>query len=973
MANFRIYNETLCPDLWDTAQHLNPEVRVNLLRMAYDFYEKTKLPAPIIDVYLMGSIANYNWTKDSDVDVHVIIDYNKLQMPKETAAKTVKTAGAQWNLEHNILVKGHKVEMNFQDASEPKPYVMGIYSLVKDQWIRKPSKLPLVIDKKILRFQYDAMKNYLVNALNSKDREQMKAAKKYLDAYRQYGLDTSGELSYENIIFKMLRARGIIKQLKDTITATYDQEMSVDEVDMIGTSHMGVVKGEPVSGDSRKKIHKDVGMISGINSENWRYFEDKNVVMWNTEPTEEHKALVTQWLAAKGIQNPRHKVMYSYKEVRDRDIKQTLPTLTPKDDPNLGDPRFDRSYWTKFDRETQDFRLDRLTMDELKALREKAMRMWVAYDEKGKPQWAALAEKDYRKYDAELERRMAAINKPISESPLMTKKGKTALAGGKPMRDLDVEAVKDNVVVFRESRPNQLVREGFTLVYFMDSDESAEGIKHGKIPYLMVPRGTFFSGGSPITDIWAKRFQRPGTEHILGVLEGATNEEIIYIEMITVRPGWKRNHIAKTMIETLKKQFPKAKVVTSSRTDSGEKLAKGMGIKDEPVTEGYGAGIPETDRLKIKNTDGSTRRWQIRSKDAPKTPKMDKEQVIAIEKFDAPEEDWMKASMVNEIAFAPGHEPGSGQHPLVKLMQKAAGEVEKMPIFNDPIETKRFFHTHLLELSKAIKGMALGIIKKNPKYVTEAMAFITAASARMYPVLEYLVAKKARDFPNSRGDLERLADEIQDHVMQIRGHSAQIYDNLKHVGDVNYSTRQLEHMAFILRNARTSIDALIDFDGKPLSEYKTTTIKPDAASKKKLEKALKKMTPDQVADVLATLKPDEEIDGAELLRRGILVPKPEEEPEKSFFETPQVYEIPKLWQGNEIWKVELMPSEFLECLRRAYPSYAPWDEKIALEYYVTMLKRWKSGWKDGEPTFFFKNLENHVKMHLEKEAEKAAE
>src|SRR5271169_4883113 len=106
MANFRIYNETLCPDLWDSAQHLTPQVRMNLLRMAYDFYQKTKFKAPVIDVYLMGSIANYNWTADSDVDVHVMIDYSKLQMPPDTAAKAIKTAGAQWNIEHEVTVKG---------------------------------------------------------------------------------------------------------------------------------------------------------------------------------------------------------------------------------------------------------------------------------------------------------------------------------------------------------------------------------------------------------------------------------------------------------------------------------------------------------------------------------------------------------------------------------------------------------------------------------------------------------------------------------------------------------------------------------------------------------------------------------------------------------------------------------------------------------------------------------------------------
>jgi hypothetical protein len=350
--------------------------------MAYDFYEKTNLPAPIVDVFLMGSIANYNWTADSDVDVHVIIDYKKLQMPEETANKTVKTAGAQWNQEHNVLIKGHKVEMNLQDSSEPKPYVTGIYSLVKDQWVRHPVKILPQIDRNVIKVQHKSMEAYIQNAIRSGDREQMKAAKKYLDAYRQYGLDTYGELSYENIIFKILRAKGIIKQLKDGITAVYDREMSVAEA------------GE-------------------------------------------------------------------------NDISQTLPNLTPSDvpdNPELGDPRFDRSLWDKQDKKTGEFRLNRLVSNELKALRNKAYRMSIAYEKAGKLDWAEQQRQEYIKYDTALQKILKYI-RPINEC-------------------------------------------------------------------------------------------------------------------------------------------------------------------------GVGAGIPEDDRLKIKNSDGSTRRWQIRSKDAPKTPKMTDTPPKAIEEFD---------------------------------------------------------------------------------------------------------------------------------------------------------------------------------------------------------------------------------------------------------------------------------------------------------------------------------------------------
>ena len=839
MANFRIYNETLCPEIWDSLQRLDRKVRVNLLQMAYDFYGKTKFPAPVVDVYLMGSISNYNWNLDSDIDVHVIIDYSKLQMPMEAAIKAVKTAAQQWNAEHNVMIKGHKVEMNLQSVVEQKPYVTGIYSLVKDQWIRKPFKMPLRIDKNVLKIQYGAMKGYIQNAITSRDREKMKSAKKYLDAYRQYGLDTYGELSYENLIFKILRSRGLIKQLKDGIVSVYDQEMTVKESDYIGSTFSGKAKGSPVA-NALGTVHGKHDMISGVNSQNWRYLERNNKVLWNTNPSPEDVGEVTQWLLKQGVKNPIHKVMHkegvtevegeeyksfqttklteelfdhvpdanvpyliigvtnsngesasgvtlgggghgslsmhtdfdftdtiswryksksnimymdvrsapwwktvlsslrdylkekynldhvsvsidvdkyigrghSIHEVGERDVKQTLPAI---------DPKYDRDYWGKYDREKDVFRLDRLTMDELKALREKAFRMANGYISRGKSQWATLLKKDYVKYDAELKRRLQAINKPLSESPLMTKKGATALAGDKPLKGQNVEEVYGNIVVIRQGTEGGFLAVGWTMVFFMDSDESAQAMKKGEIPYLMVPRGTFMHGGSPITDIWLKKFQKPGTEHILGVIEGHSDEKSIFIDMITVRPGWKRNHIAKLMMDRLKKTFPEAKWTTSKQTDAGQKLSKSYGGEQEKTdedktsnvhftlsppdknnvvginfdgkrfaqsyiapsswgkhggkwvfnkggmaidmkhpgfdkgydkpedilvdlekwyktrriqNEGYGSGIPEKDRLKIKNTDGSTRRWQVRSKDAPKTPKMTAEIVKAIPESD---------------------------------------------------------------------------------------------------------------------------------------------------------------------------------------------------------------------------------------------------------------------------------------------------------------------------------------------------
>ena len=427
MSNFRIYNETLCPDLWNEYLRLDSKVRMNLLQMAYDFYGKTNLLAPVLDVYLMGSIANYNWTTDSDVDVHVIINYAQLQMPEKTAIKTVKTAGAQWNIEHEVTIKGHKVEMNLQNATEQKPYVTGIYSLVKNQWIRKPLKMSPQVDRNILKVQYQSMRGYVQNALNSKDREQMKAAKKYLDAYRQYGLDTYGELSYENLVFKILRARGVIKKLKDGIVSVYDKAMSVDEktgLDELSPElaqrasdsarERGDSRGERLSNKFSDYSHKKLSEknthdvspfdVSGVarrydystHTTTWeskvsariekiQFIERGRYVLLGRE-TEPGSGTVSLTIYDKG-----KKALYYSNEMQfdrrsairilqaiDREFGEKFhatdfPLLEvgyrdiKKHLPDLDD----QDYWGKFDSKGQ-FRLDQLTMDNLNALKEKA-------------------------------------------------------------------------------------------------------------------------------------------------------------------------------------------------------------------------------------------------------------------------------------------------------------------------------------------------------------------------------------------------------------------------------------------------------------------------------------------------------------------------------------------------------------------------------------------------------------------------
>jgi predicted nucleotidyltransferase len=225
----RIYNETLNPALWDlTTNTLKQEIRNTLLKIAYDFYKDVELSAPIEDVYLLGSGANYNWTETSDVDLHVLINFKKINPDVDLDKKLVDSIKSNWNKNHNITIKNHKVELYIQDITE-KNRAMGVYSVLKNHWIKAPDKLNIQLDNALIQQKYSAAVLQIKDAIDSKDIEKIKAVSKSIYDMREVGLSKIGEFSVENIVFKLLRNKNYIDLIKNTTRSLYDASVSIKQ------------------------------------------------------------------------------------------------------------------------------------------------------------------------------------------------------------------------------------------------------------------------------------------------------------------------------------------------------------------------------------------------------------------------------------------------------------------------------------------------------------------------------------------------------------------------------------------------------------------------------------------------------------------------------------------------------------------------------------------------------------------------
>jgi predicted nucleotidyltransferase len=226
-------NDTLSPLIWESDDKIKDDVRKVLLKNAKRFIEFSGLEnLKFKDVILTGSMANYNYNDQSDLDVHIILDFNQISENIEFIEEFLKLKKQLWSDTLPIQVKGHDVEMYFQNSSEPHRS-SGTYSLIKNAWISKPTKKIVNVNVSNIKSKSANLMNAIDDLSNIKNSDDLmknySALKDKIKKYRQTGLDNSGEFSTENLVFKVLRNTGYLKKLVDIKNQYLTQELSLTE------------------------------------------------------------------------------------------------------------------------------------------------------------------------------------------------------------------------------------------------------------------------------------------------------------------------------------------------------------------------------------------------------------------------------------------------------------------------------------------------------------------------------------------------------------------------------------------------------------------------------------------------------------------------------------------------------------------------------------------------------------------------
>ena len=207
-------NTTLNPNVWVNGK-IKPKLLNALIKIAQKFYKDLDITAPLKDIILTGSSANYNWTKYSDIDLHLLIDFSNLNDP-DISKKYFDSKKDEFNEKYNLKYKNQPIEVYVQDINQPHA-ALGIYSLLNQSWIKEPQQEDIDIPDSEIDKKAQPLIDKIDDLINDRSTtiEDIKDLKSKIKQFRQTGLTNNGEYSLENLAFKKLRYNGYLEKLKD--------------------------------------------------------------------------------------------------------------------------------------------------------------------------------------------------------------------------------------------------------------------------------------------------------------------------------------------------------------------------------------------------------------------------------------------------------------------------------------------------------------------------------------------------------------------------------------------------------------------------------------------------------------------------------------------------------------------------------------------------------------------------------------
>ena len=231
-------HEELNPKLFEGSK-LKTEVREKALEISEELIktlEEADIPFKLKDLVLTGSNASYNYTKDSDADIHLVADMSGIEDPDNIYPALFNAYKSAFNNKYEIDFYGVPVEVYIESSDTPV-VSNGIYSILNDEWVKEP-KNEIIPDIDVAEIAdtlkpWEARYKQLIKDLDgpdSVDETPIDTFVNELYELRAKGLSGEGEYSTENLVFKEMRNKGYLDALKELRAKVVEQRLSIREV-----------------------------------------------------------------------------------------------------------------------------------------------------------------------------------------------------------------------------------------------------------------------------------------------------------------------------------------------------------------------------------------------------------------------------------------------------------------------------------------------------------------------------------------------------------------------------------------------------------------------------------------------------------------------------------------------------------------------------------------------------------------------
>lgn len=200
--------------LWQD-EEIKPKILKKLNMIVDAFIKLKKIEEKILDVIIIGSSCDINYTNKSDIDIHLVVDLDE----ESDEYKLLVMECKLWN-ETPIFIFTHKVEISPQSKNSTTiSKDAAQFSIKYNKWIKEPNYEFTITDdmKNEINKQVETTIQLAHSYYKQNDGISLQKLIKKLKDERRDAVSTDGEMSIPNLVFKTLRNLGCIVEWMDRV------------------------------------------------------------------------------------------------------------------------------------------------------------------------------------------------------------------------------------------------------------------------------------------------------------------------------------------------------------------------------------------------------------------------------------------------------------------------------------------------------------------------------------------------------------------------------------------------------------------------------------------------------------------------------------------------------------------------------------------------------------------------------------